>query len=132
SLATQGMLHLSALRNGDRFAACHLGFHQGGVLYGYMLSYDESYARCSPGTTLQDALLMWACEVGVRRIDMLRGTHEYKLRFKPEPRLLQTFVVARTLLGRLCLLAYRVQVRMVRMLRRPHRQSGRDGVLLPL
>src|SRR5262249_26456099 len=107
AMMERGTLHLSALRSKDAIAACHLGLYHRGVLYGYMVTYDAAWASYSPGAVIRDALIMWACDHGVQRVDILRGADDYKLRYQPEPQLLQTFVIPRGVLGRACLSAYR-------------------------
>jgi CelD/BcsL family acetyltransferase involved in cellulose biosynthesis len=115
AMAAQGTLHLSAFRSSKGFAACHMGFYQHGVLYGYMPTYDPAWASYSPGTAIRDALIMWACDHGARRVDLLRGVDDYKLRYQPEPEPLQTFVIPHGIIGRACVSAYR---------HRPLRQHG--------
>lgn len=108
-MADRGVLHLSALRSRSGFAACHLGFYQYGVLYGYMPSYDPSWATYSPGSAIRDCFIMWACDHGAQRVDLLRGTDSYKQRYDPKHEWLQTFVIPRGLIGRSCLYAYRLK-----------------------
>jgi len=108
AMASRRTLHLSAFRSQSGFAACHLGFYQHGVLYGYMPSYDPSWAAYSAGSAIRDAFIMWACDHGVQRVDLLRGASPYKRRYDPEHEWLQTFVIPRGLIGRSCLSAYRL------------------------
>lgn len=108
-MAAQGSLHLSAFRSSQGFAACHLGFYRRGVLYGYMPTYDQRWAAHSAGTALRDAFIMWACDHGIQRVDLLRGTGDHKLRYRPEPEWLQTLVIPRGAVGQTCLWAYRLR-----------------------
>jgi CelD/BcsL family acetyltransferase involved in cellulose biosynthesis len=107
AMAARGTLHLSAFRSSRGFAACHLGFYQNGVLYGYMPTYDSAWASYSPGMAIRDALIMWACDHGARSVDLLRGVDKYKLRYQPEYEPLQTFVIPRGAIGKACVSAYR-------------------------
>jgi CelD/BcsL family acetyltransferase involved in cellulose biosynthesis len=107
AMAARGTLHLSAFRSSKGFAACHLGFYQNGVLYGYMPTYDMAWASYSPGTTIRDALIMWACDHGAQRVDLLRGVDNYKLRYQPESAPLQTYVIPHGAIGKACVSAYR-------------------------
>jgi CelD/BcsL family acetyltransferase involved in cellulose biosynthesis len=107
-MAARGILHLSAFRSRTEFAACHLGFYQHGVLYGYMPTYDPQWGTYSAGAAIRDAFVMWACDHGVQRVDLLRGAGCYKLRYKPEHEWLQTLVIPRGLIGRVCLAGYRL------------------------
>jgi len=107
AVAEQGILHLSAFRSSKGFAACHLGFYRDGVLYGYMPTYDSAWAAYSPGSAIRDAFIMWACDHGVRRVDLLRGVDSYKLRYQPGAESLQTFVIPHGAIGKACVSAYR-------------------------
>jgi CelD/BcsL family acetyltransferase involved in cellulose biosynthesis len=122
SMAAQGTLHLSAWRSSTGFAACHLGFYKEGVLYGYMPTYDLALASYSPGAAIRDSLIMWACDHGVRRVDLLRGMDDYKLRYQPEPEPLQTLVIPRGAIGKACVAVYRY--------REQHRSNRKRAVAL--
>jgi CelD/BcsL family acetyltransferase involved in cellulose biosynthesis len=122
AMAARGTLHLSAFRSRHGFAACHLGFCQHGVLYGYMPTYDSAWASYSPGSAIRDSFIMWACDHGVRRVDLLRGADDYKLRYQPQAEELQTYVIPRGAIGKACVSAYR---------RRPLRQRSAHSVARP-
>jgi CelD/BcsL family acetyltransferase involved in cellulose biosynthesis len=107
AMAKRGALHLSGFRSSKGFAACHLGFYQNGVLYGYMPTYDSAWASYSPGSAIRDAFIMWACDHGARRVDLLRGVDSYKLRYQPDSEPLQTFVIPRGAIGKAFVSAYR-------------------------
>jgi CelD/BcsL family acetyltransferase involved in cellulose biosynthesis len=107
AMAARGTLHLSAFRSSEGFAACHLGFYERDVLYGYMPTYDSAWVSYSPGSAIRDAFIMWACDHGVRRVDLLRGADGYKLRYQPEPEPLQTLVIPNGAIGRACVSVYR-------------------------
>jgi CelD/BcsL family acetyltransferase involved in cellulose biosynthesis len=107
AMAARGTLHLSAFRSSKGFAACHLGFYQNCILYGYMPTYDSAWAAYSTGTAIRDAFMMWACDHGARIVDLLRGTDDYKLRYQPQSEWLQTFVVPRGVIGKVGVSAYR-------------------------
>ncbi|HVW69754.1 MAG TPA: GNAT family N-acetyltransferase [Steroidobacteraceae bacterium] len=105
-------LHLSVIRSQDAIAACHLGFLRNGVLYSYMPSYDLSLQKYSLGNVLRETLIMWACDNGVRRFDLLLGDEEYKTQYESctrEP--VRTLVIPRGLLGRAAVSVYRVGAR---------------------
>jgi CelD/BcsL family acetyltransferase involved in cellulose biosynthesis len=129
ALAAEGTLHLSAYRSGEGFAACHLGMFRHGVLYGYMLSFDPQLAALSPGTALQDALLMWACDQQARALDMLRGDHDYKHRPEVVTQSLCTYVLPNSFLGKTCLAAYRWRAQCRALGTRPRALS--EGQHLP-
>ena len=111
NLFASGTLHLSFLHSGAQIAAAHLGFLRGGCLYYYMPTFDRSLGNHGFGSVLQERLIMWACDNGVRRFDMLLGAEAYKARFQPSADPVRTYVVARTALGSLALRAARAYAR---------------------
>jgi CelD/BcsL family acetyltransferase involved in cellulose biosynthesis len=72
---------LSALFAGDRLVAVHLGMRSGGVLHGWFPAYNPEFAKYSPGAILWIELAKAAAELGIRRIDLGRGSEGYKLQF---------------------------------------------------
>lgn len=102
-------LHLSMIRSPEKIAACHLGFFRDGVLYSYMPSYDVALQKYSYGNVLRESLLMWACDNGLRRFDLLLGDEEYKTQYESATReSVRTLVTPRTLLGRAFVTLYKV------------------------
>jgi CelD/BcsL family acetyltransferase involved in cellulose biosynthesis len=76
-LARQGTLGLPMLSIGGRDAAFILGVVERGCFYDITLSYDEHFAKVSPGAYLmQRALDMWAAH-GIHTV-ISHGAHEYK------------------------------------------------------
>ncbi|MGH8322602.1 MAG: GNAT family N-acetyltransferase, partial [Steroidobacteraceae bacterium] len=111
ALATEmagGGLHLSVIRSHDRIATCHLGFLRDGVLYSYMPSYDLSLQKYGFGTLLRETLIMWACDNGVRRLDLLLGDEEYKTQYDFTREPVRTLVIGRGLLGKAIVALYRL------------------------
>ncbi|MGH8258313.1 MAG: GNAT family N-acetyltransferase [Steroidobacteraceae bacterium] len=108
ALARRGALHLSAARTNDRIGACHLGFVCHGTFYGYALAYDLEWSQYGLGTALRECLLMWACDQGLQRFDMARGTQDYKMHYNAAPAWLCTRVVGRGLVGNAALSVYRL------------------------
>jgi CelD/BcsL family acetyltransferase involved in cellulose biosynthesis len=107
ALAADGSLHLSVLRSRDHIAACHLGFFRNGTYYYYMPTYDAAFAKYSFGTLLLDSLIMWACDHGAQRFDMLIGAHGYKQHYGAVSETVRTLVVGRSLLGKAAVQFYR-------------------------
>jgi CelD/BcsL family acetyltransferase involved in cellulose biosynthesis len=70
---------LSTLRAGGELVAIHFGMHSDGTLHSWFPSYDSEHSRCSPGQILLLNLAEQATAHGVRRIDMGKGTEDYKL-----------------------------------------------------
>lgn len=72
---------LSALYLGDRLAAARFGIRSNGVLHGWIMAYDVSLAKYSPGSILLLETAKSAPELGVHRIDLGKGTEQYKQQF---------------------------------------------------
>lgn len=71
---------LSAVFAGERLVAAHFGLRSAGVLHWWFPVYDPEFAPLAPGWMLLRELVTAAPELGVRRIDLGRGTDEYKRR----------------------------------------------------
>jgi CelD/BcsL family acetyltransferase involved in cellulose biosynthesis len=109
AMAGRGLLHLSALRSDEAVAAAHLGFLHEGTLYYYMPAFDPAWAKHGPGHLLLASLVMWCCDNGVRRLDLLSGDEPYKRRFRPRvmpPT--RSVLVPGSVLGRAALTGYRL------------------------
>lgn len=105
--AARGELHLSTVENDDRIAACDLAFVRDGIIYSYLASFDPQYHKYSFGRVLTDCLLMWACDVGLRRLDLLLGAYDYKTEYHCTLEPVRTLVMPRGLLGRTVVFVYR-------------------------
>jgi CelD/BcsL family acetyltransferase involved in cellulose biosynthesis len=73
---------LSVLYAGDHPVALHLGLRSDDELAWWLPTYDPTYATYSPGVTFTLHLAEWAAGVGVRRIDLGKGTEAYKDRLR--------------------------------------------------
>ncbi len=105
--AARGELHLSTVENDERIAACDLAFVRDGIIYSYIASFDPEFHKYSFGRVLTDSLLMWACDNGMRRLDLLLGAYDYKTEYHCTLEPVRTVVMPRGLIGRAALLAYR-------------------------
>jgi CelD/BcsL family acetyltransferase involved in cellulose biosynthesis len=105
--ARRGELHLSTVQRADHIAACDLAFVRNGIIYSYIASFDPEYAKYSFGRVLTDSLLMWACDSGFRRLDLLLGAYDYKTEYNCTLEPVRTLVFSRGLLGRAALSLYR-------------------------
>ena len=97
--ASRGELHLSTVENDGRIAACDLAFVRGGIIYSYLASFDPEYHKYSFGRVLTDCLLMWACDNGLRRLDLLLGAYDYKTEYNCTLEPVRTLVMSRGLIG---------------------------------
>jgi len=105
--AARGQLHLTTVENADRIAACDLAFVREGIIYSYIASFDPEYHKYSFGRVLTDSLLMWACDNGMRRLDLLLGAYDYKTEYNCTLEPVRTLVIPRGIAGRAALLFYR-------------------------
>jgi CelD/BcsL family acetyltransferase involved in cellulose biosynthesis len=105
--AARGELHLSTVQKGDRIAACDLAFVRDGIIYSYIASFDPEHHKYSFGRVLTDCLLMWACDNGMRRLDLLLGAYDYKTEYNCTLEPVRTLVIPRSLVGRAALFLYR-------------------------
>jgi len=69
---------LSAMYAGDKLLALHFGMVSGGVLHSWFPAYDRDFARYSPGLVMFLELAKTAAAAGIRRIDLGKGTEDYK------------------------------------------------------
>ena len=105
--ARRGELHLSVVHNDECIAACDLAFVRSGVIYSYIASFDPEYGKYSFGRLLTDRLLMWACDSGQKRFDLLLGAYDYKSEYHCTLEPVRTLVIPRSLLGRAAVAVYR-------------------------
>lgn len=104
---SRGELHLSTVENDSRIAACDLAFVREGVIYSYLASFDPEYHKYSFGRVLTDCLLMWACDNGMRRLDLLLGAYDYKTEYNCTLEPVRTLVMSRGLIGAAAVHFYR-------------------------
>lgn len=69
---------VSALWAGDQLVATHIGMREGKLLHYWFPSYNETFARYSPGTALFKEIAKHACQHGIETIDMGYGAQPYK------------------------------------------------------
>jgi CelD/BcsL family acetyltransferase involved in cellulose biosynthesis len=72
---------LSALYFGDRLAALHLALRSHDVLHAWFPAYEVELARYSPGSLLLLELAKASPALGLRKIDLGKGSELYKTRF---------------------------------------------------
>jgi CelD/BcsL family acetyltransferase involved in cellulose biosynthesis len=70
---------LSTLRTDGRLLAVHFGMQAGSTLHSWFPAYDPEQSRCSPGQVLLLKVAEAAATHGVTRIDLGKGSEEYKL-----------------------------------------------------
>ncbi len=70
---------LSTIRTDGRLLAVHFGMQAGNTLHSWFPAYDPEQSRCSPGQVLLLKIAEAAAAHGVTRIDLGKGSEEYKL-----------------------------------------------------
>ena len=71
SAAQRGILRLGFLRIGERAAAMQIAVQSGERFWLLKMGYDETFARCSPGTLLMIETLRYAATRGLRSYEFL-------------------------------------------------------------
>jgi CelD/BcsL family acetyltransferase involved in cellulose biosynthesis len=79
--SAHGYFTLYCLRLDDRIIAFEYGLTYNGVYYVPKLAYDESLSDCGPGVLLLHEVMRSCLRRGVRTIDFLGDTAEWKLRW---------------------------------------------------
>jgi CelD/BcsL family acetyltransferase involved in cellulose biosynthesis len=69
----KGTLRMGFLRIGGRAAAMQLAVTSGGRFWLLKIGYDDSFARCSPGTLLMLETIRYAAAHGLRSYEFLGG-----------------------------------------------------------
>lgn len=69
---------LSALYAGDTLVASHYGLLDGGILHYWFPTYDHQFREASPGTALFLEMATHAAQLGIRKIDLGYGDHDFK------------------------------------------------------
>ena len=72
---------LNALYIGDRLAAARFALQGRGVLHSWIMAYDASLAKYSPGSMLLVETARSAQSVGIQRIDLGKGEERYKQQY---------------------------------------------------
>lgn len=65
----------------DKPVAVQYGFHYAGKFTGYLLTYDESESKNSPGRLMIKLIMTEMIRRGISEFDFGRGGDEYKMRF---------------------------------------------------
>jgi CelD/BcsL family acetyltransferase involved in cellulose biosynthesis len=81
TLAASGEAWVDTLELDGEPVAATLIFHRGGTIFTSKLAYDPARATHSPGWLLMTHIIMSACDAGLRTVDLMLGSDEWKLRF---------------------------------------------------
>jgi CelD/BcsL family acetyltransferase involved in cellulose biosynthesis len=104
---TSSFVHVSALSAGPSLAAIALGTEYGGRYSLFLVSYDHSFARLSPGVIHLGMMIERAIGRGLSEFDFLVGEQRLKLEWADETVELYDHITASTLRGYLVALAVR-------------------------
>ncbi len=69
---------LSALYAGDTLVASHFGLLDGETLHYWFPTYDHQYREASPGTAMFLEMATQVTHLGIRKIDLGYGDHDFK------------------------------------------------------
>ncbi len=104
-MARLGILHVFVLECACDVVAVSINLVQRDRMMAFVTTYDPEFERGSPGMVLMMDYIQWSIDHGLRMVDFLCGGEDFKRRFATRSETLGSFVGARTLLGRLALLA---------------------------
>ena len=105
---------LSAIYAGEDLVAAHFGMRAGHILHWWFPVFDPNFSRLKPGWMLLRALIEAAPELGLTRIDLGRGSDEYKRRAATGQEVVCQGMVARSALRRRTALAQRALIAAVK------------------
>lgn len=72
---------ISALYAGDHLVAAHMGLRSGRILHYWFPTYNIEFGRCSPGLVMMGEFARTAEHEGIARIDLGKGSEDFKLNF---------------------------------------------------
>jgi CelD/BcsL family acetyltransferase involved in cellulose biosynthesis len=96
---TREFTHVSELRVGPSAAAIGFGLEYRGRYFLYLVSYDESFSRFSPGAIHLNALLRRSIERGLHEFDFLVGLQRLKREWSDQRIQLYDHVAGTTFVG---------------------------------
>jgi CelD/BcsL family acetyltransferase involved in cellulose biosynthesis len=99
SARTRHLVHVSALEVGSSLAAINLGFEFRDRYSLFLVSYDRSFARLSPGVIHLNKLMQRAIERGMKVFDFLVGEQRLKLEWTDSSTALHDYIAASTWRG---------------------------------
>ncbi|WPB56109.1 GNAT family N-acetyltransferase [Xylophilus sp. GOD-11R] len=100
---------VSALMLDGKPIATHWGMRMGGIFYWLMPTFDEEWAKLSPGRVLMEALMRHGVDDGITVFDFTAGDEPYKFQWADEHTRLYALQEPRTTLGRIAVNISRVR-----------------------
>jgi CelD/BcsL family acetyltransferase involved in cellulose biosynthesis len=111
---SSGLATLFVIEAGNTLVTASINFLYETKMQAYFTAYDPAFDRASPGTILIVDYAKWAFDRGMRQVDFLRGDEIFKFRLGNAETVLDSFVGARSLLGRAALIAQDWKARLKR------------------
>jgi len=106
-MARLGILHVFVLELAGTVVAVSINVVQRRRMMAFITTYDPEFERASPGMVLMMDYIQWSIDQGLEMVDFMCGGEDFKRRFATESETLDSVTGARTLMGRLAMLADR-------------------------
>ncbi|MEZ2408117.1 CelD/BcsL family acetyltransferase involved in cellulose biosynthesis [Bosea sp. OAE752] len=104
-MARLGILHAFVLELAGTVVAVSINVVQRRRMMAFITTYDPEFERASPGMVLMMDYIQWSIDQGLEMVDFMCGGEDFKRRFATESATLESVTGARTLVGRLAMLA---------------------------
>lgn len=104
-MAGLGILHVFVVECGGTVVGIAINLVQRQRMMTFITTYDPDYERGSPGILQIIDYTQWSIDHGLTMVDFMCGGEDYKRRFATELETLGSVTGARTLVGRLAVLA---------------------------
>jgi CelD/BcsL family acetyltransferase involved in cellulose biosynthesis len=104
-MAELGILRIFVLECAGVVVAISINFVQHDRMMAFVTTYDPDFERGSPGMVLMMDYIRWSIDQGLEMVDFLCGGEDFKRRFATRSLTLDSMIGARTLRGRLAVLA---------------------------
>lgn len=106
-MAKLGILRVFVVECGGTVIAIAINLVQRQRMMTFITTYDPEFERGSPGILQIIDYIQWSIDHGLTMVDFMCGGEDYKRRFATESETLESVTGARTLVGRLAMLADR-------------------------
>ncbi|WP_051988230.1 GNAT family N-acetyltransferase [Bosea sp. UNC402CLCol] len=100
-----GILHVFVLELAGAIVAVSINVVQRRRMMAFITTYDPEFERASPGMVLMMDYIQWSIDQGLEMVDFMCGGEDFKRRFATESATLESVTGARTVVGRLAMLA---------------------------
>lgn len=106
-MARLGILRVFVLECAGTIVAVSINVIQRQRMMAFITTYDPKFERASPGMVLMMDYIQWSIDQGLTMVDFMCGGEDFKRRFATESAKLESVTGARTLVGRLAMMADR-------------------------